>query len=263
MSILKTLSIATTVLPTMVLAIAEPGLAATLNVFEPDAIVRGRTQAEWSAKWWQYVLSVPSEQSPVLDETGANANNGQSGPVYFLTGSFGTDPVERTIIVPNNKPIFFPLFNQVNINVPELTGKYETAEELRDQIDDSIEAVDTLSANVDGVDVPNLFDYRQKSPVFSVTLLDRNIIGLEAGTYSPAVSDGYWVMLAPLPRGNYEVNFGGADTATDGFSQDIGYSITSVPEPSSALGTLALGAFGAGWMLKRKLKVQSKAKSLV
>lgn len=34
---------------------------------------------------------------------------------------------------------------------------------------------------------------------------------------------------------------------------------TTVPEPSSALGTLAAGACGAGWMLKRKLKRIAKS----
>lgn len=253
MSIVKHLSILAAVLPAVALAVAEPGLTATLEVFEPDTVVYGKTQAEWSAQWWQYVLSFPTEQSPLSDETGANANNGQSGSVYFLTGVSGSGAAERTITVPNDKAIFFPLINTVNA----ATAPDETADQLRDQIDGDIEAVDTLFANLDGVDVPNLFNYRQQSPAFSLTLPDNNLFGIVAGTYSPAVSDGYWLMLAPLPEGSYKISFGGtrdAEPGINGLTQNITYNITSVPEPSAAAGTLLLGALGMGWIVKRKLK---------
>ncbi len=54
------------------------------------------------------------------------------------------------------------------------------------------------------------------------------------------------------------------DTAispTPGFDSRLGFgliqadkAVQAVPESSSLLGTLAFGALGAGWMLKRKLK---------
>ncbi len=46
--------------------------------------------------------------------------------------------------------------------------------------------------------------------------------------------------------------------AFDDGSQAI-YVATAVPEPSSVLGTLAFGAFGGGWMLRRKLRRQKLA----
>jgi hypothetical protein len=44
----------------------------------------------------------------------------------------------------------------------------------------------------------------------------------------PAASDGYWLMLEPLPPGNHIINFGGA--SKDGtFQIDITYEIKVVP----------------------------------
>lgn len=52
-----------------------------------------------------------------------------------------------------------------------------------------------------------------------------------------------------------------ADSPTSGFDSRLGFgliqadeAVQAIPEPSSLWGTLAFGAIGAGWMLKRKLK---------
>jgi hypothetical protein len=58
-------------------------------------------------------------------------------------------------------------------------------------------------------------DFRIQSTVFGFTLPDNNLLtavygrSFPAGTYFPAVDDGWDVMLAPLPPGDHVVNFGG------------------------------------------------------
>ena len=59
--------------------------------YPPTSKVFGYKFTEWSAQWWQYVLSFPESQNPLLDTTGAECGIGQSGPVWFLMGSLG-DP---------------------------------------------------------------------------------------------------------------------------------------------------------------------------
>ena len=60
--------------------------------------------------------------------------------------------------------------------------------------------------------------------MFSLLLPDDNLFGLPAGAYAPAVADGYYLLLAPLPPGPHTITFGGTDGT--GFSQDITYHIT-------------------------------------
>ena len=41
------------------------------TLIRPDASVAGRSQAEWSVAWWQWVLSFPESRNPNVDTTGA------------------------------------------------------------------------------------------------------------------------------------------------------------------------------------------------
>ncbi|AMV38018.1 PEP-CTERM sorting domain-containing protein [Planctomyces sp. SH-PL62] len=105
---------------------------------------------------------------------------------------------------------------------------------------------------IDGVDVAlppgvaSLLDFRQLSPpgTFPLTFPADNIYGVDEGTYE-SVSDGYWVALAPLAPGTYQLDFGGAGSGTPPiygpFSNTQTYFITVVPEPSSVV-LLGLGA---------------------
>src|SRR5437016_2320237 len=54
----------------------------------PDAAY-GKTYGQLPAAWWQWGLSVPAAVNPSLDTTGADAGQGQTGPVWFLGGTFG------------------------------------------------------------------------------------------------------------------------------------------------------------------------------
>ena len=74
--------------------------------------------------------------------------------------------------------------------------------------------------------------FRTKSPVFSYTVPDENslydyfgLVGPQfEGTIKPAVADGYWAYIPPLPPGAHVVEFGAADTS--GFSLNVTYLLT-------------------------------------
>jgi hypothetical protein len=56
-----------------------------------------------TAQWWQWVLSIPTDNNPTLDTTGEDCMVGQQGPIWFLTGAnFGgeTPPVTRSCSMP-------------------------------------------------------------------------------------------------------------------------------------------------------------------
>src|SRR6266576_1080075 len=72
----------------------------------------GNTYGEWSAEWWQWLLSIPQATNPNLDTTGANCAQKQAGPVFFLAGTFGGSAVTRNkCTVPAGKALFFPILN--------------------------------------------------------------------------------------------------------------------------------------------------------
>jgi hypothetical protein len=83
----------------------------------------------------------------------------------------------------------------------------KTEKEVRAMANAAVDGVAFLECTVDGVPLKNLFDYRAESPAF--TLPDTLLVdfGLDEGDRFPAVADGYWIMLAPLSRGEHVIRF--------------------------------------------------------
>jgi hypothetical protein len=59
-----------------------------------------------------------------------------------------------------------------------------------------------------------------------------NLLGVDAGTYSPAIDDGFYVTLAPLGVGQHTIHVTGATAGCPlqpAFSVDVTYHLTVVP----------------------------------
>ena len=73
------------------------------------------TYGQWTAKWWQWVFSLPAGINPITDKTGKYANvNQPSDNVWFLAGKFAAEDKEfpkRKCRVPSNRAILFPVIN--------------------------------------------------------------------------------------------------------------------------------------------------------
>jgi len=189
----------------------------------------GATYGEWSARWWQWLLSIPAAVNPNLDTTGANCDQGQEDDVWFLAGAFrGTVmPVVRTCTIPAGKPIFFPLIN----NLAFKPLGQETLLDLRSLAAGLINKVTVLQAAIDGKEVQSLFSFRVRSPSFTVIapsggLLPPGQLSVPGNT-DPIVSDGYWLLLSPLPVGTHNIHWH-AETS-DGFTMDVTYILTIEP----------------------------------
>ena len=76
-----------------------------------------------TSEWWQWVLSIPVAENPLLDQTGADCVVGQRGPVWFLVGNFGGGTTTRNCSIPEGKLLFFPVINSVNIDTPNVCGQ--------------------------------------------------------------------------------------------------------------------------------------------
>jgi hypothetical protein len=82
----------------------------------------------------------------------------------------------------------------------------KTEPELRACAKADQDKVTATSITVDGV---QLNPVRLQSPLFTVTLPPNNALGLKPQT-TPAISDGYWVFLQPLPPGNHTIHSSGS-----------------------------------------------------
>jgi hypothetical protein len=172
-----------------------------LGLFAVNARPFGRTYAEWTAKWWQWVLSIAKTENPLIDETGKNCANNQSGPVWFLAGTL-KGPAERSCIIPADKAILFPVIN-VEASVAE--GDGTTDEDLAARAKFEMDQITDMRAMISGTNVSELKQYRIQSPSFNAALPTDNVLGLPAQT-TKMISEGYWLFLKPLEPGTYDLN---------------------------------------------------------
>jgi hypothetical protein len=198
-------------------------------VVPPNSSAYGSKFSEWTAQWWQFAISFPASENPLFDPDGSRCVIGQRGPVWFLVGWFGPGAATRACSVPDGVALFFPVLNVIDVNTTT-----QTAAELRAETAPCLDAATMLVATVDGVAVSDLRKkFRVQSEVFDITLPADNLFGLPAGTYSPAIDDGYYVMLRPLGVGTHTVRFAGASAGCpligSGFSVDVTYDLTVVP----------------------------------
>lgn len=186
----------------------DGGMDVLQTVLPPDSTPLGLTYAEWSTKWWQWLWSAPVDQNPGLDETGEFVNWGQDGQVWFLAPAyFGT--YERTANIPSGRMLCIDLaatFTAIT------TGDGTNEQELRDVAAWVTNNVSNIIFEIDGRRLDNVEDYRFTSPpgFFSYTLPENNMfeffgLPVTAGTYDDAVSDGYFVMVSPLPVGEHTI----------------------------------------------------------
>jgi hypothetical protein len=188
------------------------------RILPPHAKPYGQSYGEWSAAWWQWALSAPASVNPLIDSTGANCAEGQDAKVWYLAGTAGGGTATRSCTIPTGTALFFPIVNT-------FSAAEGTVEEMRAVTAAFIDSIAAMSVSIDGQSVENPVSYRAMSPVFSLTLPANNIFGVPEGTYEPAVSDGFWLLLAPLPPGEHVIHFSAA--SSDGsFSLDVTYILT-------------------------------------
>jgi hypothetical protein len=202
-----------------------------LRILPPEAKPYGLSYGEWCGAWTRWAYGIPADINPILDLTGENAAVGQSGPVWFLAGTFG-GPAERTVTIPAGKAIFFPIGQVGWVNTPEFGDAPWSPEQeayARGVIAELIDGLVDLTCQIDGHEVTNLDSFRFQTPPgkeYFVTMPE-NSIWLPAGTYGPAVDDGYWLMLAPLPVGHHTIHFTAA--LAEGVNLlDVTYQVTVV-----------------------------------
>jgi hypothetical protein len=172
--------------------------------------VAGRSQLDWSKEWWRWLLAIPADKNPelVLDvDCGFN----QRGPVFYLPG-FSADNYVRTCRVPEGKFVLAPVWTFLNdFPCPDPSfqpAPNQTLEQfLQAGAAGFLSRVSQIQVTLDGKPV-DYTTHRLTSGLFNVTgdpTLTAPFDGCLTGSPQPAVTDGWWLMLAPLEEGTHRM----------------------------------------------------------
>ena len=200
-------------------------------VVEPTEMVAGKTYAQYVPTWWQWAYTQPAKNHPlVYSEGGDFCGTGQpSGEVFFLGPTFGGE-AKRPCTVPAGKTLLFPIAVSEQNNFP-MDPIQRNNTQLEAAARRSIDSAKLLRVELDGKgliggDVAAFSRFRQKAQ-FSFTVPDvpdnllRGALGIDyAGTISVAFTDGYWLMLKPLPPGEAGLLRIQSDSNADGYFND-------------------------------------------
>ena len=197
---------------------------------------RARLDGFWgdgklAAAWWQWALSEPADTNPLIGGyTDGPQCDGQPltdtlAQEWFLGGSFGASAVERTCTVPVGTQLFFPAFNIAILRDPANPG--DTEAHLFDQAHGYVDAAladpdFSMVVTVDGKAVPTKRIVRAEAGIFSgespLLVSETN----PSGSYE-AVTDGYWVTLPPLSKGEHTIAWkvSAPNADTDPFTEGV------------------------------------------
>lgn len=200
-----------------------------------DTKPAGQTYGRWAAEWWQWALGIPAAVNPVTDTTGEHCAQRQVDKVWFLAGSFSSDPVLRDCEVPAGKSLFFPLIN--SLYGAFLNDPPETRTEEFVRAAGSCTEPAQISVWIDDFKVPKPTRFftgasGSQSPIFNVQLSPGNVAGVDETVapelvLSPSAEQGYYLFVRPLRPGTHTIRLI-ASGCLPGVSQDITYHLTVV-----------------------------------
>jgi hypothetical protein len=207
-------------------AAVPAGAATSSGVVDVKTKVLGKSYADWSAAWWQWVFGTDARASDVFANGGVDCGYNQPNPqVLFLAGPFNSSgTINRTCDSPitTSTYVFLPVLNIECSDLEVGTVFYGATAGERRQCAKRFGFAD-MHAAIDGRAVANLDRYAVTSPDFTFTGVPGNAGGVE-GTGS-STSYGVWLMLQPLSAGPHKITFGGY-FPDFGYTLDVTYHIT-------------------------------------
>lgn len=179
------------------------------RIVKIDHRYHGLTYGEWEARWWQWADLVPilnGNDHPLFTGDPGDVLRGNSGDVWFLAGVFGVET--RRITIPEGTALFFPIVNAEcsAFEAPPFHGGNEA--ERRACANGWIDTVKAVTCTIDGDKVHHLKDYRTESPQFTMGPFPAdNILGAPAGSTTPSVDAGIYLLIEPLSEGQHTIHF--------------------------------------------------------
>jgi hypothetical protein len=192
------------------------------GILPPGSHPFGKSYSEWVGAFWKWGLEYPVEGHPFLEHETFDLSLRQSGHVWFWAApDFG----ERSCTLPAGTALFLTLRDVEcsSLEAPDSGFYGETEEEQTECANFWADHIVDVFCVINDVPVENLDAYRFSSPQFEFTAPTPWIFG-ETGGEGTGVGDGYFLMLAPLPRGNHTIHYGGTFRFTleeDGFEAEF------------------------------------------
>lgn len=209
-------------------AFAERALSVDSYIVELDEDVGGADRSFYANDWWQWAASMSGSESPVQDITGANCGVNQRGPVWYLAGGFGSSFIKRSCSIPSDRHLFFPAINML---VFPPRGTESTCDQMKAMAAQNNDRYVYVRVYLDGSQVQNAERFRVGS-LDCFDLMARAPASADASSIAPSATDGYWIMLRPLPLGQHRLEFRAFYTNPDfdfgGMVQNISYDLTIV-----------------------------------
>lgn len=204
------------------LSVKKHGNPQIVQFFTPADRPYGLTYGQWTARWWQWLLAIPKNNNPAMDDNGVNASESQTDQnVWFLSGTFVTNSklARRKVAIPSGRSILFPtICYECNfIEDPIFKNEHELKIHVTRDIDDIVDS----KAIVDGIEVET-FRVGSEPTLFPIKIsndLPHGVNGIDSGNvvgpggWTQSISDGYWVFLRPLSLGHHEIHFKGSCSA--------------------------------------------------
>jgi hypothetical protein len=191
-----------------------------IRVFSVESAPFGLPFSEWCVRWVKWCLEQPTESNSAKDMTGKNCCQNQSGPVWFLAGTFG-GPATRRCTIPMEKAIMFPILEKECSFEEDKDIATET--DLTSRTADQTSRISHLEASVDGVPLQNLSRYRVQTRVFDLVFPKNNVYSVHEGP-TRATSNGFWILLEPLSAGEHKIYFKGVHRQPD-FHTQVTYEL--------------------------------------
>jgi hypothetical protein len=190
-------------------ALALAPLAAGAEHVDDVDHATGLPLAQWTAGWWQRVLSMPLDAHPLRDPSGARCMVGQHGAVWFLDGTAGGSG-ERHCTVPPDVPVLVPVMNRLVVGTVA-----DDVDALRADAASCVEAVHRMHVELDGRPLPKRAGpVRVRSVAFHAMVPDDG--WLARGLRGPLVDDGWYLALPPLRPGRHVLRLEVAAAGCDG-----------------------------------------------
>ncbi|WP_157365090.1 hypothetical protein [Arthrobacter sp. QXT-31] len=208
-----------TLMAAMALAMATPLSASAAPTTQ-------ETYSALAARWWIWAGSQPVPTNPLVDKTGKDCANGQTGTTWFLAGAIGGGEISRTCTLPAGSDLFFPLINIVDIEAQADNVSPGAVRRILASVDVK-KSTSNLTVTFDGKAIgPDVIQY-EESPMFAVTLPKHNIFGAAAGIYDPCGDNGYYALIKGATPGEHALKFTGAyDGPLGSFSINATYHLT-------------------------------------
>ena len=202
-------------------AVTPPALAGGRPGTPPQSSAFGKTLAEWSAIWWKVGIETPFVPGSPFFDGGIFP---LSGSVMGLAAPIGSGTFEFTLPVGKALVVAGITFECSSLEPPPsgFPGGFhgDTATEQAACAKSWADQIEAMSFTVDGKPVNGIV--RVVSPQFSFIAPDPNVLFVPGGP-GTAVADGFYVLLAPMSKGEHTIHIQGSVL---GFDVDNLFHIT-------------------------------------